>query len=45
VAQAVRDPQRLQESSVDLVLAKPFRIEQALSTLAEALARRRPSPW
>jgi len=38
------DPQRLQESGVDLVLAKPFRVEQVLSALTDALARRRPLP-
>lgn len=38
------DPARIQESGVDLTLVKPFRNEQVLSTLADALRLRGPRP-
>ena len=38
------DPHHLEKNGVDLVLAKPFRVEELLSTLTDALALRRPFP-
>ncbi len=37
-------PQHLEQRGVDLVLAKPFRVEELLSAVADALALRRPFP-
>jgi DNA-binding response OmpR family regulator len=35
------DPVRIRESGVDLMIAKPFRVERVMSTLGDALALRK----